>query len=176
MKKTTSERLKEYMNMTGLRQVDILEKCKPFCDEHDIRIGRNDLSQYVSGKVTPRQDKLSIIGMALGVSEAWLMGYDVPLERENIIPCKNDSLIQQISHEYGKNSATALSLFIQLDETDQIRITERMTVLLEDEKYSSDSVLLAARGGKIKLDKKSAAALAKSANEAPNSSQDKDMF
>jgi len=88
MKKTTSERLKEYMNMTGLRQVDILEKCKPFCDEHEIRIGRNDLSQYVSGKVTPRQDKLSIIGMALDISEAWLMGYNVPMEREHIYTSK----------------------------------------------------------------------------------------
>lgn len=137
MKKTTSERLKEYMNMTGLRQVDILEKCKPFCDEHDIRIGRNDLSQYVSGKVTPRQDKLSIIGMALGVSEAWLMGYDVPMERiSDNIKC-HPLLMQQIEQEYGKNASTALKLYVQLDEHDQIRITERMTVLLEDEKYSS---------------------------------------
>lgn len=79
MKKTTSDRLKEYMNMTGLKQVDILEKCKPFCEKYNIRIGKNDLSQYVSGKVQPRQNKLSILGMALGVSEAWLMGYDVPM-------------------------------------------------------------------------------------------------
>ena len=53
MKKTTSDRLKEYMNMTGLKQVDILEKCKPLCEKYDIRIGKNDLSQYVSGKVQP---------------------------------------------------------------------------------------------------------------------------
>ena len=95
MKKTTSDRLKEYMNMTGLKQVDILEKCKPLCEKYDIRIGKNDLSQYVSGKVQPRQNKLSILGMALGVSEAWLMGYDVPMNHsldlskfDNIYPVK----------------------------------------------------------------------------------------
>lgn len=95
MKKTTSDRLKEYMNLTGLKQVDILEKCKPFCEKYDIRIGKNDLSQYVSGKVQPRQNKLSILGMALGVSEAWLMGYDVPMNHsldlskfDNIYPVK----------------------------------------------------------------------------------------
>lgn len=86
MKKTTSERLKEYMNMTGLRQVDILEKCKPFCEKYNVRIGKNDLSQYTSGKVMPRQEKLSILGMALNVNEAWLMGYDVSMERDRSNP------------------------------------------------------------------------------------------
>jgi hypothetical protein len=32
--------------------------------------------------VEPGQFKLSMLGLALNVSEAWLMGYDVPQERE----------------------------------------------------------------------------------------------
>lgn len=43
---------------------------------------KNDLSQYVSGKVEPRQEKLTILGLALNVSETWLMGYDVRRERD----------------------------------------------------------------------------------------------
>lgn len=79
MKKvTTSQRLKEIMKERGLKQVDILELAKPFCDKYNVKLNKNDLSQYVSGKVEPGQYKLSILGYALNVSEAWLMGYDVP--------------------------------------------------------------------------------------------------
>ncbi len=77
-KLSTADRLKEIMNSRNLRQVDILEKAKPFCKQHNIKMNKSDLSQYVSGLVEPGQDKLSILAMALGVSEAWLMGYDVP--------------------------------------------------------------------------------------------------
>lgn len=79
----TSERLKEIMNTRGLKQVDILEKAKPYCQKYGVRLGRNDLSQYVSGKVTPGQEKLTVLGLALGVTEAWLMGYDVPMARQD---------------------------------------------------------------------------------------------
>lgn len=77
----TSERLKRLMKDRNLRQVDVLNMAKPFCDEHNVKLGKNDLSQYVSGKVEPGQEKLAILGNTLGVSEAWLMGYDVPMER-----------------------------------------------------------------------------------------------
>ncbi len=78
MKKfSTSDRLKQLMREQNLKQVDILNLCKPFCEKYNVKLARNDLSQYVSGKVNPGSDKLSILGMALGVSETWLMGYDV---------------------------------------------------------------------------------------------------
>ena len=65
-----------------LSEVDILNAAEPYCRKYGIKLGKNDLSQYVSGKVEPGQDKLTILGLALNVSEAWLMGYDVPAERE----------------------------------------------------------------------------------------------
>ena len=66
----TSQRLKQIMNEQNLRQIDILNLCSPFCEKFDIKLGKNDLSQYVNGKVEPGQDKLTVLGMALGVSEA----------------------------------------------------------------------------------------------------------
>lgn len=81
MKKTsTSERLKEIMLEKNLKQVDILKRAEPFCKKYGVKLGRNDLSQYVSGKVEPGQKKLSILAEALNVSETWLMGYDVDIE------------------------------------------------------------------------------------------------
>jgi len=85
MKKTTADRLRQLMHERGLRQVDILEKAKPYSDRFDIQIRKSDLSQYVSGKVAPGQGRLTILGLALDVSEAWLMGYDVPMQREGTV-------------------------------------------------------------------------------------------
>lgn len=91
----TARRLTEIMENRHLRQVDVLELAQPFCKKFDVKLGRNDLSQYISGKVEPRQDKISVLSMALNVSEAWLMGYDVPINKfdnnevynyDNIIP------------------------------------------------------------------------------------------
>ena len=82
----TSARLKTLMDERGIRQVDILAAAKPFCDKYGIKLAKNDLSQYVNGKVEPGQEKLSILGMALNVSEAWLMGYDVNRTRDDAAP------------------------------------------------------------------------------------------
>ena len=85
MKTTTSERLKELMMVKGLRQVDILNRAKPYCEKYGIKLNKSDLSQFVSGKTEPGQWKLTVLAMALNVSEAWLMGLDVPMERYNHI-------------------------------------------------------------------------------------------
>lgn len=83
MKKfTTAQRLQQIMGTRQMRQVDILEAAKPFCAKYGVKLGKNDLSQYVTGKVVPGQEKLTILGHALGVSEAWLMGFDVSPERD----------------------------------------------------------------------------------------------
>ncbi len=81
----TAQRLKQIMDTHNLRQVDILRAAEPYCKQYGVKLTKSDLSQYVSGKVEPGQDKLTILGLALDVSEAWLMGYDVPMER-NIAP------------------------------------------------------------------------------------------
>lgn len=74
---TTSDRLKQIMRERHLKQVDIVRLCEPLCKKYGERLERNDISQYVSGKTVPGQRKLSILGIALNVSEPWLMGYDV---------------------------------------------------------------------------------------------------
>lgn len=91
---STSERLLQIMNNRHLKQVDILRLAAPFCEENDIKLNRNDLSQYVSGKVEPRQSKLYILGQALKVNEAWLMGYDVPMHQKGIVEPNSSSQIK----------------------------------------------------------------------------------
>lgn len=139
---TTADRLKQIMSERGLKQVDILETCKPYCERYGVQLKKNDLSQYVSGKVEPKQDKLSILGMALNVNEVWLMGYNVPAGRKEL-----EKLEQQLQNEvaacelfekcYGKEAFEAVKLFVQLDTLDQGKVIGKMELMLEDEKYSA---------------------------------------
>lgn len=99
MKKvTTAERLKCIMRNRDLRQVDILNLSEEYCKKYDVKLNKSDLSQYVSGKVEPSQEKLVILGMALNVTESWLMGFNVPAERGNL---KLDSRLQEIIDCYN---------------------------------------------------------------------------
>lgn len=139
---TTADRLKQIMSERGLKQVDILEACKPYCERYGVQLKKNDLSQYVSGKVEPKQDKLSILGMALNVNEVWLMGYNVPAGRKEL-----EKLEQQLQSEvaacelfekcYGKEAFEAVKLFVQLDTLDQGKVIGKMEIMLEDKKYSA---------------------------------------
>ena len=79
----TAERLKQIMEDRNLRQIDIIEKCRPFCKELGVKMGRSDFSQYLSGKIQHKQTKMAILSRALNVSEAWLMGFDVPMSAKD---------------------------------------------------------------------------------------------
>lgn len=80
-KSATADRLQYLMRTRNLRQVDILNRVLPFCVEHGVKMNKSDISQYVSGKVSPTQDKLFVLGKALNVDPVWLMGIDVPMTR-----------------------------------------------------------------------------------------------
>ncbi len=96
-KVTTAQRLKSLMESRNLKQVDIVNAAQPFCKAFNQKLGRNDISQYVSGKVVPGQDKLSLIALALNVSEVWLMGFDVPMERTTpIVTESNERVVEFI--------------------------------------------------------------------------------
>ena len=51
-------------------------------------IDSGTINNYLSGKYEPKQDRLEIIAKALDVDPVWLMGYDVPMEREKKTPEK----------------------------------------------------------------------------------------
>lgn len=71
---TTANRIKEALQIRNLKQADLVEK---------TRISKGALSSYISGNYVPKQKNLYLIAKALDVSEAWLMGLDVPMERKS---------------------------------------------------------------------------------------------
>lgn len=114
MKKyTTSQRLKQLMSERNIKQVDILKSAEPFCKKYDTKLNKNDLSQYVNGKVEPGQQKLTILGLALNVNEAWLMGYDVPPMRD--ISFGNET-VEDLTEKYDNIKPIKLKRFPMLGE------------------------------------------------------------
>lgn len=79
----TSLRIKQAMAAKGMKQVDLMEKCQELGEKYGVKFGKSGLSQWVNGLYKPSGKKLTILSMALGVPEVWLMGFnDIPDEME----------------------------------------------------------------------------------------------
>lgn len=68
-----AKRIKLALSLNGMSQADLVDKTK---------IGKSSISTYLAGKYEPKQRNIYKIAKALNVSEAWLMGFDVPMERD----------------------------------------------------------------------------------------------
>lgn len=90
MKNTTASRLQQVMSERNLKQVDVISLSKVHQKELGVKLGKSALSQYINGKSTPDQEKLVLLARTLGVSEAWLMGYDVPMTKDSQQPNAHD--------------------------------------------------------------------------------------
>lgn len=124
----TSIRLKQIMSQRNLKQIDIINLCNPLCKKYNVKLAKNDLSQYVNNKAEPGQKKISILAEALNVSEAWLIGYDVPMDIElNITDTLNDPMDKKL-----------LRLFSRLDDTQKQAILVDIALRLSDKNHEDD--------------------------------------
>ena len=84
---------------------------RELCDRAGVP--KSSLSLYLSGAYEPKQNRIYSMAVALNVSEAWLMGYDVPMERE---PKQNNTPDVQTLTEGEK---LLIELFRQIPEDSQ---------------------------------------------------------
>ena len=75
---TSTERINQIMKEKRLRQIDVLNLAKPFQAKYNIKFSKSHLSQYVNGKSNPDNEKIFLLSKVFGVTEAWLLGYNVP--------------------------------------------------------------------------------------------------
>ena len=114
----TATRLRELLAEKNYRPIDLVNKCQPLCKKYDVKIGRNDISQYLSGKVEPGQKKLSIMAQVLDVSEAYLMGYDVRKEPETSPQNELDKIINNVKYLDFKNWCETIDFNFIIDNMD----------------------------------------------------------
>ena len=99
------DRLAFAINRAGLKQADIVSR---------TGITKSALSSYLSGKYLAKQDNTYKLALVLDVNEAWLMGLDVPMER-NIRVATSSQITQKAAALIGE-------ILVSKDE-EKIKIT-----------------------------------------------------
>ena len=84
---TFAERLNKALLLRGKKQIDLVQA---------TGVNKSTISRYLRGEREPKQIALYKIAVFLEVSEAWLLGYDVPMEK-TAEQKKNDDLVQVIA-------------------------------------------------------------------------------
>ena len=69
-----SERMREAMELRDLKQIDIVKK---------TGIDKGTISHYLKGDYEPKGFNFDKIALELDVNDAWLAGYDAPMERQH---------------------------------------------------------------------------------------------
>ena len=129
------DRIKEALEKRELTQSELAEKAN---------IDKGQLSSYISGKYKPRQNNIDALSVALNVSEAWLMGFDVPMERkafEQQWDKESQQLEDKISAFYHQLKGLGWSyewldtekMYLLSNETTSIKITAEEYGKLVDE-------------------------------------------
>ena len=106
------DRLKEALDICGMKPIELSKK---------TGIPKSMVSYYLSGRSVPKADRIFEISKVLDVSESWLMGFDVPMNRSQEAK-KNDAIVGVVSKM--RNDPEFFEVVSQLSE-------------LEPEEYAS---------------------------------------
>ena len=113
-----SVRIRKALSIRNMRQSDLCEK---------VGISKSTLSEYLSGRYLPRQDKTFLLAQALNVDPVWLMGYDVPMEKKAQPESKKVPTTEQ---QLSDGEKLVLQLFRQIPEDRQQEALELLRVAL----------------------------------------------
>lgn len=84
---STADRLRQALQQADMKQIELSRL---------TGLDRSAVNRYLSGGYEPKQDALHKMAKALNVSEMWLWGYDVPMQRTEAQK-KNDDLVKVIA-------------------------------------------------------------------------------
>ena len=122
-------RIKQGLQMRNMKQVELADK---------TGIDKGQISSYLSGKYKPKQENLSLLAAALDVSEYWLMGLDVPMEREGSEEAVREQRKRFEAYVQGvyemREPETVLKLYDQLTEENRAKVRLYMERLLAVQK------------------------------------------
>lgn len=110
---TCSKRISKALAIRGMKQAELCTLAK---------IPKSSLSIYISGSYEPKQDRLYDMAKVLDVDPVWLMGYDVPMEREKKTPDKQ---------ELSEGEKLLLELFRQVPVESQQMVLDMIKAALK---------------------------------------------
>lgn len=109
-------RIEQALNIRNMKPVELCEKAG---------VSKSSLSSYMSQRWQPKQAPLMKMAKVLDVSEMWLAGYDVPMERP-VAQIKNDELVQLINNIRKDDDLKSLFVSICSLSSDQRKTIESM--------------------------------------------------
>lgn len=127
---TIANRIKQALELRNMKQADLVEKTK---------IGKSSISTYISGAYEPKQRNIYKIAQALNVNEAWLMGYDVPMEREISNNINNVNLDNK--NFYEKMIFNTLNKLNELGKQEVIKRVEELTYITKYKKEEDNKIV-----------------------------------
>lgn len=116
-------RLAEALAIRGLKQVELVEK---------TGLSKSAINNWVKNRWQPKQTPLLKMARALDVSEMWLAGYDVPIERP-VSQKRNDILNDTLSLlRNNERYFNLVDMIVNLDDEQLILIENMVKQLKKD--------------------------------------------
>ena len=128
MSETFQNRLNQALEIRNMKPVELSQR---------TGLSKARISQYTNGVYEAKQKALYLIARALNVSEAWLMGYDVQMERLMHEKAASEvQLLETIQVTYGKKAVELLEQFVELNEAGKDKAIDTLIDLCMIEKYT----------------------------------------
>lgn len=127
---TCAERLQQAMDLRRKKQVDLAT---------ETGLSKSTISRYLSGEIEPKNKPTYQLARALDVSEQWLWGYDVPMERPQ--SQKESDAISDITVKMTRDKEF-LNLMTKIMQDQELYALVEKVCNLDDEKRKSWSNLL----------------------------------
>lgn len=134
---STSERLKIAMELRNMKQADLARA---------TGIDKGSISLYISGKYSPKGDKLYKLAVALNVSSAWLSGFNVPMqdnekkETSNIVAIDkhlyNTPVFESVSAGFGAMAVDSIVDYIPLPYNSKAEADETICIKVKGDSMS----------------------------------------
>lgn len=107
---------------------------KKLCEE----LGRPyaTITKYETGEREPGHSYIIEIAQKFGVTTDYILGVEKSPQ-----PVRYQNTMEAIEKQYGKSTADALNLYIQLDVDDQGEIRGEMKQMLKQDKYANQEGL-----------------------------------
>lgn len=127
-------RLKDAMNIRGLKAVDLVER---------TGYTKSKISQYMNGVYEPKPDALFTIAKVLDVDEGWLMGYDCPMDKKLNLECKKngsreEQVMDAIQSVFGSQAFELISDYLTMNPDGQKKLAGYAKDLLENPKNTEE--------------------------------------
>lgn len=127
------DRLAEVLKLKNMKSIRLSEL---------TGIPKGAISYYLNGKSLPKSDRLRLISQALNISETWLLGYNVSMERQVMVETLDDieKNVERDSKTFDFCVSKAIDILLELNIAEET--TKQQILKHFDIRYSEVTAIL----------------------------------